>query len=81
MNETIAALEAQGATIVDPADIPFGDWAGAEFPALLCEFKNDIASYLETYTAAGYPKTLQDLIDFNNDHPELEGARSPTGTR
>jgi amidase len=26
-----------------------------------------------THTDAGYPKTLQDLIDFNNDHPELEG--------
>ena len=24
---TIAALEAPGATVVDPADIPFGDWA------------------------------------------------------
>jgi amidase len=74
MDETIAALEAQGATIVDPANIEFGDWAGAEFPALLCEFKSDIASYLETYTGPGYPKTLQDLIDFNNDHPELESG-------
>ena len=74
MDETIAALEAAGATIVDPADIPFGDWANAEFPALLCEFKTDIATYLQTYTGPGYPKTLQDLIDFNNDHPELESG-------
>ena len=74
MDDTIAALETAGAEIVDPADIPFGDWAGAEFPALLCEFKTDIATYLETYTGPGYPKTLQDLIDFNNDHPELESG-------
>jgi amidase len=74
MDDTIAALEAAGAEIVDPADIPFGDWANAEFPALLCEFKTDIATYLETYTGPGYPKTLQDLIDFNNDHPELESG-------
>ena len=74
MDETIAALDAAGATIVDPADIPFGDWAGAEFPALLCEFKTDIATYLRTYTGPGYPKTLQDLIDFNNEHPELESG-------
>ena len=74
MDKTIAALEAAGATIVDPADIPFGDWADAEFPALLCEFKTDIATYLKTYTGPGYPKTLQDLIDFNNDHPELESG-------
>jgi amidase len=74
MDDTIAALEAAGAIIVDPANIPFGDWANAEFPALLCEFKTDIATYLETYTGPGYPKTLQDLIDFNNDHPELESG-------
>jgi amidase len=71
MAQTIAALEAAGATIVDPANIPFGDWANVEFPALLCEFKTDIAAYLQTYTGPGYPKTLQDLIDFNNSHPEL----------
>jgi amidase len=74
MADTIAALEAAGATIVDPANVPFGAWANAEFPALLCEFKSDIATYLETYTAPGYPKTLQDLIDFNNDNPELESG-------
>jgi amidase len=74
MDRAIAALEAQGATVVDPADIAFGDWANAEFPALLCEFKSDIATYLQTYTAPGYPKTLQDLIDFNNAHPELESG-------
>ena len=74
MDETVAALEAAGATVIDPADIPFGEWANAEFPALLCEFKTDIATYLETYTGPGYPKTLQDLIDFNNDNPDLESG-------
>ena len=73
LDDTIAALEASGATVVDPADIPLLPWANAEFPALLCEFKTDIAAYLDTYTSAGYPKTLQDLIDFNNAHPALEG--------
>ncbi len=29
---TIAALEAAGATVVDPADIPFGDWADGRVP-------------------------------------------------
>jgi amidase len=73
MNATVAALEAQGATIVDPARILIEDAYGPEFEALLCEFKTDIATYLETWTGPAYPKTLQDLIDFNNDHPELEG--------
>ncbi len=74
MDDAISVLRAQGATIVDPADIVFGDWANAEFPALLCEFKSDIASYLQTDVGPGYPKTLQDLIHFNNAHPELESG-------
>jgi amidase len=74
MDDTIAALRAQGATIVDPANIEFGDWANAEFPALLCEFKSDMASYLQAHTAAGFPKTLADLLAFNIAHPELESG-------
>ena len=73
MANVIETLEDQGATVVDPADIHLGPWADAEFPALLCEFKSDIASYLETYTAPSYPKTLADLIEFNEAHTDLEG--------
>jgi len=74
MEDTIAKLEAAGATIVDPADIPIVPAYGPEFTALLCEFKTDIGGYLGTYTGPSYPKTLQDLIDFNNAHPGLEGG-------
>ena len=70
---TVDQLEGLGATVIDPLEIDFGDGFAREFDALLCEFKTDIATYLDTYTGAGYPKTLQDLIDFNVDHPELEG--------
>jgi len=73
MDQIAATLRAQGATVVDPADIDLGAANTTEFPALLCEFKTDIASYLETYTGPSYPKTLQDLIDFNDSHPALEG--------
>jgi amidase len=73
VNATVANLEAAGATIVDPARIPIEPAYGPEFTALLCEFKSDVASYLAAHTSAGYPKTLQDLIDFNNAHPDLEG--------
>jgi amidase len=75
----IAALESQGATIVDPADIDLSATVN-EFPALLCEFKTDIASYLQTYvhgtnpvSGTAYPKTLADLIAFDQAHPEREG--------
>jgi amidase len=74
LDSAIAALEAQGATVVPDTRIPIEPAYEPEFAALLCEFKTDIASYLQTYTAAGYPKTLQDLIDFNNAHPELESG-------
>ena len=67
--DTVDTLESLGATVVDPLEIDFGTGFDNEFPALLCEFKTDIASYLETYTGAGYPKTLQDLIDFDLAHP------------
>src|SRR5262249_7835369 len=75
----IAALEAQGATIVDPANIDLSATIN-EFPALLCEFKTDIATYLKTYvkgtnpkTGQAYPQTLAGLIAFDKAHPELEG--------
>ncbi len=74
MNATVAALEAAGATVIDNITIPIEPAYDPEFAALLCEFKTDIASYLETYTGPGYPKTLQDLIDFNDAHPELESG-------
>ena len=73
MNATVAKLRAEGATIVDPARIPIEPAYGLEFTALLCEFKHDLGAYLTAHTTAGYPKSLQDLIDFNNAHPALEG--------
>jgi amidase len=87
LNNVKAALQAQGATVIDPTNVdlsaafddalsPFGN----EFGALLCEFKTDIATYLQTYvhgtnpvSHAAYPQTLADLIAFDQAHPELEG--------
>ena len=73
MQDTIATLESQGATVVE-VTLELGDVFGPEFDALLCEFKTDIAGYLETYTGAGYPKTLADLIAFNEANQDLEGG-------
>src|ERR671935_116712 len=79
LDHVITALEAQGATVVDPTDIDLSLTA-KEFPALLCEFKTDIATYLHTYvhgtnpvTHAPYAQTLADLIAFDQAHPALEG--------
>ena len=78
LNDAIATLRARGATVVPGADIlpdsdATNDIYNAELAALFCESKTDIGAYLQTYTAPGYPKTLQALLDFNNAHPELEG--------
>ena len=79
LDDVVDALEGQGATIVDPADIDLSATAN-EFPALLCEFKTDIATYLQTYVHGtnpvlheAYPQTLADLIAFDQAHPALEG--------
>jgi amidase len=74
VNQTVASLEAAGATVIDNTRIPIEPAYGPEFTALLCEFKTDVAGYLSAHTGPGYPKTLQDLIDFNNAHPNLEGG-------
>jgi amidase len=73
MDAAVAELVALGATVVDNTDIPIDDAYEPEFTALLCEFRDDIASYLEAYTGPGYPKTLQGLLDFNEANPYLEG--------
>jgi amidase len=73
MNAEVAQLKALGATVVDNVRIPIEPAYDPEFTAMLCEFKSDIASYLKAHTAAGYPKTLQALIDFNDADPTREG--------
>ncbi len=79
LDDVVDALEGQGATIVDPADIDLSATAN-EFPALLCEFKTDIATYLQTsvhgtnpVSQQAYPQTLADLIAFDQANPQLEG--------
>jgi len=72
MDDVAEALTAAGATVVE-VDVAIEDAYGPEFEALLCEFKTDLPAYFETYTGADYPKTLQDVIDFNDANPDLEG--------
>jgi amidase len=65
--------------VIDGTDIDLSATVN-EFPALVCEFKTDIATYLQTYvhgtnpvTHQPYPRTLADLIAFDAAHPNLEG--------
>jgi amidase len=68
MEATVAALEAQGATVVE-VELPLDDVFGPEFDALLCEFKTDINTYLDTYVPGDPPMTLTDLIEFHTTDP------------
>ena len=73
MERTVAALADHGATVIDPVEFPsFEEFSTAspEFDVLLLEFKSDIANYLAT--RVGGPKTLADLIAFNNANADTE---------
>jgi amidase len=79
LDDVTAALEAEGATVIDGTEIDLSATVN-EFPALLCEFKADIATYLQTYvhgtnpvSGAAYPQTLAELIAFDAAHQGLEG--------
>ena len=72
MRDAIARLKSLGATIVDPANIPIDAAYAPEGIALNCEFRHDIAHYLQTYTAARYPRTLAGLIAFDRAHRSQE---------
>jgi amidase len=71
LEESIAVMKAQGATIIDPVDVPNVDKLGAdELTVLLYELKHDLAQYLAGANVA--PKTLADLIAFNKAHADQE---------
>ena len=67
-------LKRLGAVIVDPADIEtVGDVEKSEFEVLLYEFKADINAYLASLSpGGGRPKTLADLIAFNEKNRDRE---------
>ncbi len=68
----LAQMAGLGATIVEVKDSRSGleGLGDAEFAVLLTELKTDMAAYLASLPAADGPKTLADLIVFNEAHPE-----------
>jgi amidase len=70
--EAINVLRAEGAVVIDPADIPQPtELFDAEFTVLLYEFKHDIAEYLSGLRHTSM-RTLADLIEFNRAHANRE---------
>jgi amidase len=73
MNEVIDKMKRRGATIVDPADITTLDQlGGAEELVLLYELKADLNSYLAQLGDAAPVHSLQDIIEFNEQHRKQE---------
>jgi amidase len=61
------------AVLVDPADIDtVGDVDKTELEVLLYEFRADLTSYLAALPAGAGPRTLADLIAFNEKNRERE---------
>lgn len=73
MNDAIDELKRQGATVVDPADITTLDQLdGLEDQVLLTELKADLNAYLAQLGDSTPVHTLQDIIDFNEQHSQQE---------
>ena len=73
INEAIDAMKAQGAVIVDPANIETaGKFDDSEFDVLLYEFKADLNNYLAALGPKAPVKSLQDIIDYNDRHKDQE---------
>ncbi len=71
--EALAVMRAEGAVIVDPADIAtVGETDDSEFEVLLYEFKADLNAYLAGLGARTRYRTLADLIEFNRKNAARE---------
>jgi amidase len=73
MEEALAALKAEGAVLVDPANFPTaGQFDESEFEVLLYEFKAGINDYLAKLGPNSLMRTLDDLIAFNERERQRE---------
>ena len=73
INAAIDTMKAQGAIIVDPANIETNSKLGdPEFEVLLYEFKADLNAYLASLGPKAPVKTLADIIAFNEQHKDQE---------
>jgi amidase len=69
----ITEMKKLGAEIVDPANIEtVGGFEKSEFEVLLYEFKADLNAYLAGFKPGPQPRTLADLIEFNEKNRDRE---------
>jgi amidase len=73
LEEALAALKRQGATLVDPAELPnMGEVGDPENTVLLYELKADLNAYLNRLGPAAPVHSLKEVIAFNQRHRRTE---------
>lgn len=73
MHNALDQMKQQGATLVDPADIPsFGKFDDSELLVFLYELKADLNAYLARLGPGAPVHSLQEIIDFNERNREKE---------
>jgi amidase len=73
MGDALELLKAQGAVLVDPADIETrGKFDETESTVFMYELKADLNAYLARLGPRAPVHTLQEIIEFNENHREQE---------
>ena len=73
MEQSLEVMRKQGATLVDPADIEtFGKFDDSELTVLLYELKADLNAYLARLGTGAPVHSLQEIIEFNEQHRPSE---------
>ena len=73
IEQALDAMKKQGATLVDPADIPtLGKFDESELTVFMYELKADLNSYLARLGPSAPVRTLKDIIDFNDRNAKKE---------
>jgi len=73
LSQLVEQLKKAGAEVIDPADLPsHGKIGEPENEVLMYELKADMNAYLAGLAAGPGPRTLADLIAFNEKHRDRE---------
>ena len=73
MHDALDVMKQQGATLIDPADIPtFGKFDDSELLVFLYELKADLNAYLSRLGPGAPVHTLQEIIEFNEHNRQKE---------
>jgi amidase len=70
----VVEMKRLGAVVVEPVELPTGEFSHSEEEVLLYEFKADLNAYLAGLGSQARVRSLRELIDFNEEHRDEEMA-------